>query len=531
MKVPEAQQQVGYDTPQVPTPQFARPTPDTFGANVAEATARGGQQIQQIGEGLQNHIIQMNLWREQSDLYNAREDFRNKLEDSLYNTGTQTVKDAQGNEHQVPVGIANRTGFTAQGATAEFTKSAEGMKADYLKQFNNPRVQRQAARMFDGMVSGYRGQVARHEAQQIQEGTAATFLSATMNETKAAGNSTDPETLQNSIQGVKDSYMRYGAFKGMDPETINKNTSQWTMKAISNAVMHTLSSTTDPDKAKALLDSVKDELEPNDYDNISKNIDTGAINLQKQATRINDLTQNKNALDLFSGIATKGVDWKDLGDIDTLNVPEEVKMAVKTALNAKLPANVSTKSLGTVDPKYKQFASHMADILGGEDQNQVVKTMATALTNFGHGKTSQEEYNILAKLAVMRGNSLPCSEDAKDGKTIDPKQVPIDAGAKSLMQFSQQSGLDGSSMFGHYVDAVQKGIDPKTAADDAKRIEVMKQYPQTVGMDEPPNMVLSPDGNIKAVFPESVTTYPSRIWNGKAFEVNKDLQKSSKDKP
>lgn len=488
IRVPGAEREEQIGVGEVPTPKIATPVQEAYGTGVAAAGVAAGKEVEAGAQSIATRAIQQNLWLEQANLYQSKEDYRNAIQGSLYdNSTTSKITDANGQEHEVPTGVLNRQGFAAQGATAEFDQTSQKLKDQYLSQFTTPRLKAMAARQFDGITSVYRGQVANHEATQIREGTAATFLSSTMNEVKAASGANDEASLNNSISSVQSAYMRYGAFKGMDPETIQKNMSQWTAKAVDNSVTNTLSQSGDLNAAKGLLDTMKDKIGVDDYDKISMKLDKGAESMQRNAVRINDLAQNKNALNILNDVSTQKIDWTKLNDIDNENVPEPFKMAVKNALQAKLPAGVDVKNLGYIPTKDKQFAEHMADVMSGDNQNQIVTSMSAALNNFGHGKISQQHLNILAKLAVMRGQGLPCKEDAVNGHTIDPKQVPIDAGINAINDWQNKTGNSDPSVHGEYLDAVSKGTNPKDAYTQAIKTNVLKNYPNSITLDKTPD--------------------------------------------
>lgn len=499
IRVPEATRQDQIDVPEVPTPKTATPIQGAYGGDIAAAGAQAGKEVSAGATNVADRIIQQNLWTQQAALYQSREDFRNGIQGIQYDTSMGTIKDANGQEHEVPNGLLNRQGFAAQGATAEFDSKSAALKQQFMSQFTSPRMQAQAARQFDGITSVYRGQVAEHEANQIKDATAGTFLSSTMNEVKAASAVDNTDALNTSITNTQNAYMHYGAFKGLDPETIQKNMGQWTAKAIDNSVTNTLATTGNLDKAQSLLDSVQGRIGVDDYNNISNKLTKGYETMQRTATRMQDITQNKNALNVLTGITTHQIDWSKLNDVDNMNVPEPFKMAVKNALQANLPANIDEKNLGYVPVKSQQFAQHMTDVMNSGNQNEIVSAMTDALNNHGTGKLNQTDLNIVAKLAVMRGQSLPCKEDQATGQTIDPKQVPIDAGINAINAMQTKSGNIDSSMHSQYIDAVSSGSDPKDALSAAVKTNVLKNYPNALTLDKTPDTVGSASKGLTAM--------------------------------
>lgn len=502
IRVPGAERQDQIDTPEVPTPKTATPVEGAYGTGIAAAQVQAGQQVQSGAVNVAERIIQQNLWTQQANLYQSREDYRNAVQGSLYDSSMTTIKDGNGQEHEVPNGVLNRQGFAAQGATAEFDSKSAALKQQFMSQFTTPRMQAMAARQFDGITSVYRGQVAEHEANQIKDATAGTFLSSTMNEVKAASSVDNTDGLNTSITNTQNAYMHYGAFKGLDPETIQKNMNQWTAKAIDNSVTNTLATSGNLDKAQSLLDSVQGRIGVDDYNNISNKLTKGYETMQRTATRMQDITQNKNAMNVLTGISSGQLDWSKLNDIDNMQVPEPFKMAVKTALQSNLPANVDEKNLGYVPVKDQQFAQHMSEVMAGTNQNEIVNSMTDALNNYGHGKISQTDLNIVAKLAVMRGQSLPCKEDQATGQTIDPKQVPVDAGINAINAMQAKSGNIDSSMHSQYLNAVASGTDPKDALSAAVKTNVLKNYPNAITLDKTPDTVGSASQGLTSMIPD-----------------------------
>ena len=154
--VPMVDQNVQQQAYDVPTPRFAQPVEKAY-TGMADANVEAAGKVNQIVQGAADKELQLNLWNEQAKVYDAREKLSNDVTDLMTNSEMQTITDADGKQHEIPIGISSRIGYAAQGSGAEFKAKFEAKRNEYLDQFKIPQVRKQAERMFDSLgASGYR---------------------------------------------------------------------------------------------------------------------------------------------------------------------------------------------------------------------------------------------------------------------------------------------------------------------------------------------------------------------------------------
>jgi hypothetical protein len=243
-------------------PNLVQATPQVaFGGQQAEALRGVGNAVQSIGSVLANHAAKM---REEEVTKQALE-----LSNAAH---TGLVKYVSGD-------ALLRTGDKAQGVSVEygkvsddiFNKSAEGIK--------DQAVVATARQMYSQVVAANEGQIITHEAQQMRasrNSAAQASVGLLLDNSLAFG---DLPSLLTTVNAATATLKRNMEENGEAPEVIEKKVKDVREKAYSENLTTLMA--TDPVRAKANLEKLKDQLSADTYVKVSKAIDGKVFELKQ----------------------------------------------------------------------------------------------------------------------------------------------------------------------------------------------------------------------------------------------------------
>ena len=447
----------------------------------------------------------------------------------MTNTGTQKITDANGQDHDIPVGLLNRQGFAAQGSAEEYKSKAMEMRDGYLSQFKMPQMRAQAARLFDGVVKTGYTQAATHEAEQIRKATGDTFLASAVNESRNATIASTPDSLMQSMAHINESYTRYGAYKGMDPDKIQEGLEPLYAKAAQNSALNVLRSTGDIDAAHAQLDSVKD-LIPNDYEKVAQTLDAQNTIIKRNVERADLIKKVDNEFGILNDLATPGATPPTVLDIDHMSATGGIRNDFAIAYNGAVKAFEKEKdkpvkegvpmSLGVKDSdEMDAFGKYMKGVMESEDKNGITNVLKDAMNDAAKGKLSEDKLKITMFYALQRGTLLESA-----GKLVQsPELSKLDGGIKSLMDWSVKAGIKDPQLFKDYTDAVKALGDPKAATVQAQQQAVMRADPTVATWDTVPTTIKRSPMTSAVTFPAGTKWTPKAILRegGNATDTGK----------
>lgn len=505
LRVPQNTQNVTADIGTVPTPKLPTATPEMFGTGVAAAGAQAGKEVESAAAGVADKLIQQKLWSQQAELYQNKENVRVSQQDILHNNRTTMVLDPDsGQKVEIPDGLLDRTGKWAENIEPEYRQRMDAI----IKQ-NTPDdmlniMKKQYDRNFGSLDSLGHGQVVGYQSQQIKQNVDNSFANSLVNEVKASGDAVTPDVMLSHLSNANEITLKRGAFNGWAPAQIMENQQKTSAQIVANSVTGLVGKGGTIEDAQAMIGAAGNTISPTDADLISKNAERGVIAYQKQQEKIQEIKQQGNALKLIGDVAAGNVGQQNVKDINTMDIPDKLKSSLTAALNSGgmdmknaptfikagleaggITQEVTLNSLQDrmrVTSQNKQFAQHMVDLANSPTQNALVEEMSKVFQSKSDSKITQEQQNIAAQVAVMRGQFAPVNSDAADGKTIDSKAVAPTAGLLSISKFSAGKP-NTTSLFKDYVGAVSSGMDPVQAHDTAVKNWVLSQYPQAAGRD------------------------------------------------
>ena len=533
--VPLADQNVQRQAYDVPVPKYATPIKEAY-TGVADANVQAASDINKIATGFAEKQHQDKLWQEQADVYNSRESLSNDITDILTNSEVRKEVDAYGKEHLISEGLLNRSGDKAAGSTAEYERMASEKRNAYLDKYKNPQMKAQAARLFDSVVSSGYKQVASHEANESKKYIANSFLNDSINTTKNATQARTPEELGQSLEHITDTYTKYGAYSGHDPETITKGLEPMYSKAIQNSAMDTLRDTGSIERANMQIDAHKD-LIPNDYNKIKEELvkqnDKAIAEVKKQDV----MKKVSNEFNIISDIADPSAPKPTVLDVEHMSMtgaisndfaalyapaqkafeerkkevqdfynltPDEIRKTQATnPMDAEPPASLDLKNKESV----KGFSAHMKGVMMSADKDGVTNVLKDAMRDAGSGKLSEDEWKVTVYYSMLRGNYLDLVQDEGQKKS-NPELMKLDGGMQEVMNFIDKSSIKGTQPYLDFMDAIKKSATPAEASDIAKKNYVLKTDPTVATWENIPTSIKKSGLTSAISFPAGVKIRP-----------------------
>lgn len=214
------------------------------------------------------------------------------------------------------------------------------------------------------------------------------------------------------------------------------------------------------------------------------------------------------------------------GVFDINRADELMRHFAKTdpELAEAIKASASAGSEYFPQAENEAFAGVVKDVFSSGTQEEVSDFLVRALRHNANGEISRDRLAIITSAAIQRAKSLGLSKNWADAVMKDPVQAAIDAGVHSIMK-RLDAPADKNQTIADYLNLVKAGTKPKEAYDTAIKNSIIRQYPETVTMDNPPTMVVDKNTPIKYVFAKGKIS-PSRVWNPKTkqFEPNKNAE-------
>ena len=508
--VPVTNRQVLPEAFDVPSPRMPTPVKEAY-TGVADANVENAAKLNQMAGNIADKVVQNNLWQEQARIYDSREKLANDITGIMSSSELQTIKDKEGKEYQVPSGILNRQGFAAQGSASEYMSKVAPLREQYLSQFKMPQLKAQAARQFDSLVSqGYR-QVQQHESTQVRDGVAKTFIDSSLNEVKNATTKGTPDDLMDSMEHIHESYMKYGAFKGLSPEEIQTGVTPMYAKAAENSAMNVLRSSGNLDLAMNQLDAVK-TLIPNDYQKISEQLTRHNDIMVRQVEHQDLVKKVDTEFGIISDFAMPGATPPTVLEIEHMaasgavrnefaaDYSEAMKAFEKEKgkpLGKNLPASLNLKDQSE---QMASFGSYMKNIMESQDKDGVITVLRGAMKSAAQRKLSEDKLKITMFYALQRGNMLESAGKTMEGISKDLSN--LDSSVKALNDFHVKSGGMDQQLYGDFFNALNNGANPKESLESAKRSAAIRNNPDIVSTPVTGKTMIDKYGNRAMVFPD-----------------------------
>lgn len=478
IKVPTYEEQVNLDTPVSESGRSPRVVPDAFGGNVGRAVENAGQVAQKVTE----HAYKMYQDKQLEQVYDLATKYSTDLQNKLLNSNTKTIKDSTGASVEIPDGILNRKLSQAQGSTVDFDNHAISNQSKYLNLVKTAEAQKYLKRMMDSDYQSLRNQVIRHEATEHNNSIKNTFSSSLTNQAAQASLATDTDSLKTAIGKIKATNSHFSLALGDDEETTIKRENDILQKAVNNSVLATLRNTGSAAQAAALLDSVKENIPEEVYQNSRTKIETGAGEIAKLQRRIAAEGKIANRYVALDNILSGKLDWT--------NIDDEIKKAGSKDpdLAEALQKVVTYSGDVPIDTKNVPFAEAVKKMLTLDDKQQVSDYLINVLKEAPNGSVSRDRLAILVNLAKKQAEGVDDPVVKSENNNLKNILNYISYSVPALAPFTIMRLLKEVQGATPNKDKLKEKAD-KLITEEAKA-----KHSEITHLDGVPNMLYSDDG-------------------------------------
>lgn len=497
MKVPEYQTSVNLAVPEVPMPHPANAVRGAFGEEVFAANARIGEAGMKIAQVLGAHLAERQQQKDAAATAELDTNFRLNLQDQLLSDQPEKFN-INGVDYERPKGLLNQNLEYAAGATERFDKymkeegpkwlasAPESMREELKKSMNNQYL-------------SAREKIIQHEGKQGRDVLVKSQVSSLNQQIHDAAGINDPINLQKAVDQIKQTQDQISSILGSDAQTAETNRMNKAGDLVSKSISSTLMGTGNLELAQGMLDSAKEDIQPDRYEKLNEMLATGAERLQKQQVR--EVTQANIAYeaDIMTKLASGQLDWSSIDQISN-----EVRSGVS---NEKFSAAVIdvVEEQGDYEPSEKDNANYPKYIEGvynAKSQEELHQKLLTFLQN--HKDISQEKLSVLINEAIKRGKNLPLMSEDQIKNTNDI-QTGIDLGVKAGLDFGRRQNLsaqDTSDIYQDYVKELSSGKTPQEAHTASLNNYALRKNPALQSIPEEGQMMIDAQGNKAMVFPD-----------------------------
>jgi hypothetical protein len=533
-KIPVTEESVRMQAPQAPTVrareyQIPGAVPGAFGENVSKATENFGKTMGNSSESLFKILEKKREDQETVKAAEIENKFMLGLQDIEYGPGTVSKKDANGNDITVPRGTKLRLGYSAEDSVVDMHTNSLKLREDLLQNMpDGLEKQKLDQRMQAHFLTKRESQIV-HATTQIRAADKDTFVSR--NKTMIDSVVADPATLGEATTKIqeyhRDEQKRFGDSLAETAIKTDKDLSDAVFKAADSLYRRTMSE----DATVALAESAKDKFSnPGVFQETMDRIEKNLPVIKKTADYNVKLSQVNYETDLVLGLADGSIVPQsiDIGkEVVSGRITQEFAKSLKTYRDNPIAIDMLS------DPDNDAFVSNLQEIFDSKDKAGVRKAIVNVLKGGADGKLSQDQFSLAIKTAAMRNKGLGALENAKETIYANNKQLDVDAGFRTINDWADTQKIDDKKqVLQDYVSNLTKNMAPNVAVAVAQRSYAVKKYPPAATMENPPNMIVGPDSNIKLIFPTKTKVAANRLYNPKTrkFDLNPEIHTKSEKK-
>lgn len=484
MSVPDYEPQVSADVGSIPKPQVPQAVPEAFGENVGEAISGVGKTLESGADELQNHIVERLQQDHEMQVYQGEMTLRTTANNFLFSNDMTTQK-VNGVDTQVPQGILNRQGALASGSYQEFVDNYNKASDAYINSFPSASQRRLASYMSQRNFGYYSELASRHEATQYRQNFNDTMNGSIQSDMDLAKNALTVKDVQDSVNSVVPKMQRLNAFNGKDEGDKLDETKG---AVVQSAILGQLQKN-QPDLAYGILNSFKSQLSPKEYERLQGVTDKSVKALDTQNKIQADQSMVGNRVQMLNGVATGQINWQNAPDLVRQVAPQdpELATAIQKVVDAKYDFTASEDPSKGAEAQVP-FESMLKNMVNSKDQKGLTDMMINDLGNSA-GKINPTRLALYVQSSIDRAKSLPLRDG--DGSPVDYNQRQVDAGLKSLINWSTNSNAKTDQIYDSYLNDIKNKVDPSKAYDRAISTALMSSYPETAMMQNKPNAAIN----------------------------------------
>lgn len=522
-------EQIEPDAIHAVVPEELHPVAAAFGGDIGAALEKGGNQVASRLESLSSHLARMNYYRDATQ----RADIVNKYKEALniqlrgdpgdpnatttYTPSAETkglvITEANAPSNTAPLespierplGVYNWTDNMAHGSVDYIDQwhqkamSQINLEADTLGLRNKATLKSQ----LDSAWSSERAAIVNHETTQINQAQIKTFMKGMQLDADNAVTKQDPISLGNTINSInyQSDVLNAAQHKEPDDPQNQLTKDKFNLMAINNSTNTLLKTSGDPTQAQSIVDKLHDEGKINDtvYEKAKENIDKRFESITKQNDREVRIQKTNGRMNIVNQAIQGKIDWSNQNSLNDVaqNDPE-----LYTAVNDYVTNGKLASSSPDIEKGDKAFSDATEKMYSAGSKEQIANYLMNVLRE-NSGKISQDRLNILISNAMDRGKNLADSQEDAVGHNKNPVQSAYDSGMKALFDWNGKQAKKDAQTYADYMTYIKSKISPSDAYNNSITNSIIRNNPSVATMATPPNLVITKDSHIRAVFPRT----------------------------
>lgn len=495
---------------------------------IGQANVELGETVAKVGQVIAKHAQQRQLEIDEADVSARESSFRLDLQNILYDKEMET-KTVEGQEMQVPRGLMNRQLDQSDGITRDFDARFSDLKQKYLSGLRTKDQWNAMAKSLDGNYLSSRNMIINHEGDQFRKSLINKHEMNAKQVISSGSTISDTPTLLTSIDNLDGLVNKMGNVNGQDAETIAFNQKDKASDLVQNSVESFLQNTGNLDGAIKLLNSVKDRILPDKYQDIKEKLRADKRTIDRLAKDQLDIQKDSLYTKYFDGTLT-------LQDVYAVNKPiEKGGIGGKAAVDLKnkliKAQNTELKDITTDDSAAEKYVTLVNEMVKDDITNFDLKELM--IDYHSDGIITGEEANKMAEIKKVM-------QDMKWNKSSGMFVNSV----KAIKSWFGANNPDDKALGSALRKLVNSGVSQSEeqmnkTTQDIIRQEQISVNPKLGLLPDLPNQTIREDGTVNTNMPglrnlkndnsvkrgnfvikiDPVTNVKARVWPDGSYEV------------
>lgn len=463
MAIKAYKQQIGLETPNLPSVPNPGAVEGAFGGDIARATQYAGQVGQQMSEQLAAHVEKQKKLQNDAFVADQEIKYRQELQDRTLSNEMETGN-VNGQQIERPKGMLNRQGLNSVGSTVELDEWQKKTEARYLQEIKDPELRDRVRRTISDKYYSTRDNVISHEAKQTREGYISNLQGSRDLQIQDAGTLRTQDQINagiNKVAVLQDQINKANGLGNDQSQIEFRKTVSKFVENISNAKL-----IEDPtgDTSRAIVAGLSDKLPPEDAANLTKDID------KKVAASSSILLDDLNSK-FIDGTIT-------LEDIQSANRPKE-KGGIGADRAKKMLRELTTDQAKLIDgfrednEAADKYVTAAEEIFKGQDEYKAKQILVDAMSDGFMSRQEAQKINRLTGIMKKQKNTRENSIWT---------QIPI---IKNWNVANETDNKEMANAISNYTTYLDQGLKPEEAQEKVLRQQYNQTYPQApLGEDD-----------------------------------------------
>lgn len=460
IRIPRQERQVTPDVGNVPTPQVPAPNRAAFGENLIQAQGQIAEPIARLGDLLVNRARQRQQQENDQNVLNIANDFQQANQKMLFDTETEDVL-IDNQQVQRPKGFLNRQGSLAKNSVYEYDKWAKENIIKAVDSIPDVEYRNKLSNLLRNDYQSTKNTILKHEVRQDFLDKKETYANAITIETEKGFLAQDPGNLKRSIESIKVKTDDESNFLGIsDANSKDVRRRKNVNLLMQNAVNGSLSQDPTGISAIALLDTVKNDISPEEYNTQKTMIEKTSKSLVSNAQALADRQKAQKGIEVLGGVINGEYGSLDVSKIGQMIAngeldPNTGKAAIK---GLTTPIDEFVGETKALDISGLAFIEETKNLLDAQGPQEVEKILVNTLDSLPNTKEGIQNKQLLFGIA---------KDYAGDKEVRDAFNRILDWQAKSSLTSDQQVK--------EYFNNVKKGMNRVEALQASIDEEVNRQ--------------------------------------------------------